>query len=101
MESRFKELEILISKFTRQLPEGTEYENRLEEELELIAKLGYAKHFLRVVEILNLTKDIPHMTRGSAGSSLLCWLLGISDVDPIRENIPLSRFMNQIGRAHV
>jgi DNA polymerase III alpha subunit len=34
------------------------------------------------------------MTRGSAGSSLLCWLLGISDVDPIKENIPLSRFMN-------
>ena len=94
METRYKELEILISKFIRQLPEGTEYEQRLEEELELIAKLGFAKHFLRVVEILNLTKDIPHMTRGSAGSSLLCWLLGISDVDPIKENIPLSRFMN-------
>ena len=94
MESRYKELEILISKFVRTLPEGTEYENRLEEELELIAKLGFAKHFLRVVEILDLTKDIPHMTRGSAGSSLLCWLLGISDVDPIKENIPLSRFMN-------
>ena len=94
MESRFKELEILISKFVRQLPDNTEYETRLEEELELIAKLGFAKHFLRVVEILNLTKDIPHMTRGSAGSSLLCWLLGISDVDPIKEKIPLSRFMN-------
>jgi len=94
METRYKELEILIGKFTRQLPEGTEYEKRLEEELELIAKLGFAKHFLRVVEILDLTKDIPHMTRGSAGSSLLCWLLGISDVNPIKENIPLARFMN-------
>jgi DNA polymerase III alpha subunit len=94
MESRFKELETLIKQFTRRLPEGTEYENRLEEELELIAKLGFAKHFLRVVSILEITKDIPHMTRGSAGSSLLCWLLGISDVDPIKENIPLSRFMN-------
>ncbi len=94
MDSRYKELEILISKFVRTLPEGVEYEKRLEEELELIAKLGFAKHFLRVVEILDLTKDIPHMTRGSAGSSLLCWLLGIADVDPIKENIPLSRFMN-------
>lgn len=94
MESRFKELEILISKFIRRLPDSIEYEKRLEEELELIAKLGFAKHFLRVVEILNLTRDIPHMTRGSAGSSLLCWLLGISDVDPIKESIPLSRFMN-------
>ena len=94
MDSRYKELETLISKFVRTLPEGVEYEKRLEEELELIAKLGFAKHFLRVVEILDLTKDIPHMTRGSAGSSLLCWLLGIADVDPIKENIPLSRFMN-------
>ena len=94
METRYKELEILISKFIRKLPDNTEYEKRLEEELEIIAKLGFAKHFLRVVEILNLTKDIPHMTRGSAGSSLLCWLLGISDVDPIKENIPLARFMN-------
>jgi len=94
MDSRYKELETLISKFVRTLPDGIEYEKRLEEELELIAKLGFAKHFLRVVEILDLTKDIPHMTRGSAGSSLLCWLLGIADVDPIKENIPLSRFMN-------
>ena len=94
METRYKELEILIGKFVRDLPEGQDYADRLAEELELIAKLGFAKHFLRVVEILDLTRDIPHITRGSAGSSLLCWLLGISDVDPIQERIPLSRFMN-------
>ncbi len=94
MKTRFDELEVLVNKFIRSLPDGIEYEKRLEEELELIAKLGFAKHFLRVVEILELTRDIPHMTRGSAGSSLICWLLGISDVDPVKENIPLSRFMN-------
>lgn len=94
METRYTELETLISKFVRQLPETQDYADRLAEELEIIAKLGFAKHFLRVVEILDLTKDIPHITRGSAGSSLLCWLLGISDVDPIQERIPLSRFMN-------
>lgn len=94
MESRYKELEILINTFKRELPDTQEYAKRLEEELEIIARLGFAKHFLRVVEILDLTKDIPHITRGSAGSSLICWLLGISDVDPIKERIPLSRFMN-------
>jgi error-prone DNA polymerase len=94
METRYKELEILIGKFTRELPDTQDYIDRLTEELELIAKLGFAKHFLRVREILDLTRDIPHITRGSAGSSLLCWLLGISDVDPIKERIPLSRFMN-------
>lgn len=91
---KFQELEQLIKNFTRQLPNLKEYETRLEEELELIAKLGFAKHFLRVRQILDLTKDIPHVTRGSAGSSLICWLMGISDVDPVKENIPLSRFMN-------
>lgn len=94
MDARFDELEQLIKKFTRQLPNDQRYHKRLEEELELIAKLGFAKHFLRVREILDLTKDIPHITRGSAGSSLLCYLLGIGDVDPIQERIPLSRFMN-------
>ena len=94
MEDRFRELEHLISLFTRQLPDNTRYAKRLEEELELIVKLGFAKHFLRVREILDLTRDIPHITRGSAGSSLICYLLGISDVDPIEEHIPLARFMN-------
>ena len=94
MNSRYDELEILISKFTRPLPDLPAYAERLEEELEIIANLNFAKHFLRVREILDLTRDIPHITRGSAGSSLLCWLMGISDVDPIRERIPLSRFMN-------
>ena len=94
MKSRYDELEILISKFTRQLPNDPAYATRLEEELEIIANLNFAKHFLRVREILDLTRDIPHITRGSAGSSLICWLMGISDVDPIAERIPLSRFMN-------
>jgi DNA polymerase III alpha subunit len=94
MESRYKELEILIKKFTRPIPDTEEYNKRLEEELELIARLGFAKHFLRVREILDLTKDIPHITRGSAGSSLICYLMEISDVDPVKEHIPLARFMN-------
>jgi error-prone DNA polymerase len=94
MKSRFDELETLVSKFTRQLPDDQRYAQRLEQELELIAQLNFAKHFLRVREILDLTRDIPHITRGSAGSSLICWMMGISDVDPIAENIPLSRFMN-------
>jgi DNA polymerase III alpha subunit len=94
MDNRYQELEQLIKQFTRTLPEDQAYHKRLEEELELIARLGFAKHFLRVREILNLTKDIPHITRGSAGSSLICYLLGIGDVDPVAERIPLSRFMN-------
>jgi len=36
------------------------------------------------------------MTRGSAGSSLVCYLLGITDVDPVEWNIPVARFMNPL-----
>ncbi len=36
------------------------------------------------------------MTRGSAGSSLVCYLLGITDVDPIKWKIPVARFMNPL-----
>lgn len=91
---RYSDIEKLIKKFTRTIPDTEEYNTRLQEELELIAQLGFAKHFLRVREILDLTRDIPHITRGSAGSSLICWLMGISSVDPVAERIPLSRFMN-------
>jgi len=34
------------------------------------------------------------MTRGSAGSSLVCYLLGITDVDPVKWGIPIARFLN-------
>ena len=94
MDKRYQELEHLIAKFTRELPNDQRYSQRLEQELELLARLNFARHFLRVREILDLTQDIPHITRGSAGSSLICWLMGISDVDPVAENIPLARFMN-------
>jgi error-prone DNA polymerase len=36
------------------------------------------------------------MTRGSAGSSLVCYLMAITDVDPIEWRIPLARFLNPL-----
>jgi error-prone DNA polymerase len=39
--------------------------------------------------------DIPTVIRGSAGSSLTCYLLGITSVDPIKFRISLSRFMHE------
>jgi DNA polymerase III alpha subunit len=91
---RYKDLEQLITQFRRTIPEDARYTDRLAEELELIRDQNFSKHFLRVREILDLTTDIPHITRGSAGSSLVCWLMGISDLDPVAEGIPIARFMN-------
>lgn len=91
---RYKDVEQLVNKFRRNLPDNEKYTNRLIEELELIRDQNFSKHFLRVREILDLTQDIPHITRGSAGSSLVCWLMDISDIDPVAEGIPIARFMN-------
>ena len=86
----------LSERFVRDLPADELYLDRLAEELELITEQKFAPHFLRVLEVLDLTRDIPHITRGSAGSSLVCWLLGITDVDPVAHRIPLARFINPL-----
>jgi len=73
----------LFSRFIRNCPDTQEYNLRLAEEVELIFQLRFAEYFHQICDILELSRDIPHMTRGSAGSSLICYLLGITDVDPI------------------
>ena len=89
-------LNLLLNRLKRPLPDQPEYLERLEQELEIIDQQNFAPHFLRVLEILDLTQDLPHITRGSAGSSLTCYLLGITDVDPVEHSIPLARFLNPL-----
>lgn len=84
----------LVSKFSRRLPKGDIYKSRLRDELKLIRDRDFIKVFLQVKQILELTEDIPHVIRGSAGSSLVCYLLGITDIDPIEYDISLARFMH-------
>jgi error-prone DNA polymerase len=86
--------ELLYPYFKKNIPAATEYTDRLIEEIDLIAQQNLAPHFLNVVEVLSLTKDIPHITRGSAGCSLVCWFIGITDVDPVKHKIPLARFIS-------
>ena len=91
-----KSVHKLFSRFVRHCPDNNEYNTRLAEEVELIFKLRFAEYFHQICDILELSRDIPHMTRGSAGSSLVCYLLGITDIDPIQWNIPLARFINPL-----
>jgi len=87
--------EEIISYFKRQLPEGKEYTDRLEYEIDLIISKNLFGNMVRAIEILELTKNIPHVTRGSCGSSLVCYLLGISHVDPVKYNVSFARFINR------
>ena len=92
----------LESQYIRKVPEDPRYTARLEEEYSLIDKNNFSRIFLQVKKILEIIetigketeKPIPHIIRGSAGSSLVCYLLGITQIDPILYGIELARFMN-------
>ena len=96
MKTDLENIQRLYDRFKRPVPPGTEYQERLVEEFELILNLRFTEYFLQICDIIDLTTDIKHMTRGSAGSSLICYLLGITDVDPIKWKIPVARFMNPL-----
>src|SRR6188472_1277334 len=83
---------------------------RLEEELALIGDLGLAGFFLLHWEVLELAADVarevrgrdtprhslpPGRGRGSSVGSLVCYLTGLSHVDPVAAGLSLGRFLNR------
>lgn len=81
----------------RPTPPVDRYQRRLDLELTYIDEIdGAAKWLIEVAKICRQIEDIPHIIRGSAGSSLTTYLLGISDIDPIRWDIDVERFLNPL-----
>ena len=73
------------------------YRDRLEEELEVIKDKKFASYFLVVADMINWAKDNNIMVgpgRGSAAGSLVCYSLGITDIDPIKYDLLFFRFIN-------
>jgi DNA polymerase-3 subunit alpha len=73
------------------------YEQRLIEELEIIKDKSFASYFLVVADMINWAKENNIMVgpgRGSAAGSLVCYALGITDVDPIEYDLLFFRFIN-------
>jgi error-prone DNA polymerase len=83
---------------------------RLEEELRVIDELGLAGFFLLHRDLLELAREIavevrgpdsarsllpPGRGRGSSVSSIVCYLTGLSHVDPIANKLQLGRFLNE------
>ncbi len=83
---------------------------RLDEELALIGDLGLAGFFLLHWEVLELAADVarevrgrdtprhslpPGRGRGSSVGSLVCYLTGLSHVDPVAAGLSLGRFLNR------
>ena len=73
------------------------YKARLEEELGVIASKNFASYFLVIADMINWAKTNDIMVgpgRGSAAGSLVCYVLGITDVDPIKYDLLFFRFIN-------
>jgi len=73
------------------------YIARLNEEIEIIKSKNFSPYFLVVHNMLNWAKEQGIMVgpgRGSAAGSLVCYTLGITDIDPIKYNLLFFRFIN-------
>ncbi len=69
---------------------------QLQHELRLIADLEYAPYFLTVNSIVRYArgKDILCQGRGSAANSAVCYVLGITSIDPVRSGLLFERFVS-------
>lgn len=73
------------------------YNNRLNNELNIINQMGLSSYFLIVMEFIQWAKDqdIPvGPGRGSGAGSLVAYSLNITDIDPIKFNLLFERFLN-------
>ena len=73
------------------------YLARVEEELSVIASKNFASYFLVIADMINWAKENNIKVgpgRGSAAGSLVCYSLGITDVDPIKYDLLFFRFIN-------
>lgn len=81
----------------RGLSENKKYIDRLNEELEIIKDKKFAPYFLVVSNMINWAKKEEILVgpgRGSSAGSLVCYALGITDIDPIKHNLLFFRFIN-------
>jgi DNA polymerase III alpha subunit len=72
-------------------------EQRIRHELALVRQAGQAGFFLRNWELMKYAheNDLPARGRGSSVGSLMCYLLGLSGIDPIKYKLFVGRFLNE------
>jgi error-prone DNA polymerase len=104
--------EICRERLVERYPNGrrSESESRLEEELRIIRKLGLSGFFLLHRDMLELAREVaaevrgqesarallpPGRGRGSSVSSIVCYLTGLSHIDPIQNRLLMGRFLNE------
>jgi len=90
--------ELCLTGLTKRYPEITaEIKKRLDYELQIINKTGYASYFLITQDFINWAKKQGIAVgpgRGSAAGSLVAYVINITDVDPIKYHLLFERFLN-------
>lgn len=83
---------------TRGLEATEEVTTRIDYELDIIISKGFAAYFLIVADMLRFAKSagIFTTTRGSAAGSLVAYLVGITNVNPLFYKLPFERFLNPL-----
>src|SRR3989344_5423292 len=74
-----------------------EIEARLKMELDVIERMGFADYFLIVQDFVNWAKErgiVVVPGRGSAAGSIVSYILGITDIDPLKYDLLFERFLN-------
>ncbi|MDH3622045.1 MAG: DNA polymerase III subunit alpha, partial [Gammaproteobacteria bacterium] len=88
---------------TREIPENERaafsapYQERLQSELDVIQSMGFPGYFLIVADFIRWARenDVPvGPGRGSGAGSLVAWVLGITDLDPLEHVLLFERFLN-------
>jgi error-prone DNA polymerase len=73
------------------------YTEKLEHELALVGRMKYAPYFLTVNSIVSFARsvDILCQGRGSAANSVICFVLGITSIDPVKHQLLFERFVSE------
>jgi DNA polymerase III alpha subunit len=82
---------------------STAYMRRFENEFTMIAAKGFAGYFLMVADLVGYAKGTGILVgpgRGSGGGSLVAYLLGITEIDPVEHDVLFERFMTK-GRTEL
>jgi error-prone DNA polymerase len=102
--------ELCWERFAERYGRGGDAASRLEQELRVIRHLGLSGFFLLHRDMLELAREValevrgasaarnvlpPGRGRGSSVGSLVCYLTGLSHVDPVESNLSLGRFLNR------
>lgn len=88
---------MVMERLHNRYPEKTrEVIDRINHELSIIKKMGFATYFLVVADFTNwaLDQGIMRNARGSAAGSIVSYILGISTLDPLHYKLPFERFLH-------